>query len=315
MAVPTVPELIAKLSPLPIAQGTVQPFRTGWIKAYYYDPLTGLQVTFKQPPTVVASALSRSGVPPSVSAPVISIPSIDLPAAPTITIPTVDLPSFPTVPSVALPPAAPITISKPSLAFLNESFPYFVAAPGIGHDVVQALCDQLNQMTNTLYDLQGGVSPSPHGINGAILLINEGLTAAYNTCQAIINEINALVNNTQAAVNTYGTNINATLSDLRNKMQAALNAYQTNIQNAINAALSDTRDKMQAALNAYQASIQNSINQGLSSIIPDLYDQIGVPLTELITPVQVRNVAADSFEFYCLSEDYAIHYVAVGTKL
>lgn len=270
--VPTPQEILAKLSPLPLAEGKVTAYKKGWTKAYYYDPVTNLQVKFKKPPTVVATAEARSGSPPAITAPTIKIPGIDLPQAPTITIPGIDLPSLPdvTIPTVTIP-----------IDNLNALKGYRFSC-GFA---VAGICDGLNklmilwdQALNTLMDLIGNV--------------NKGFANAAQNLRDVITAI----------------------SNFRGNTQSALNAYRDNIQTSINAALADARNKTQAALNAYRDSIQTSINQGLSIVIPALYDQIGVPLSELITPVQIRNVQADSFEFYALSAQMTIHYVAIGPK-
>jgi hypothetical protein len=235
-----------------MAQGTVTAHMTGWIKAYYYDPLTNLQVTFAQPPTVVATALSRSGTPPAVSAPTISIPLIELPVAP------------------------PITLTIPDLTAEQN-----------------AVVADLNALQGYRFSVGTSYIPLVDAIFGNLITQLNKLMALWNTA---ISDLITLV-----------VDIGAAFYQAKQDIQ--------NVINSINSALSDTQAKMQAAVNTYQLDIQNSVNQGLSQIIPALYDQIGVPLSELITPVQIRNVAVDSFEFYSLSDDYEIQYVAIGTKL
>lgn len=271
--VPSVSEILAALSPLPIAEGTVTAYAKGWVKAYYFDPITGLQVKFKNPPKVVATAETRSGSPPAVTAPTITIPAVALPLASTISIPSITLPSMPTVsiPVVAIP-------TSNLSALLGYRFSCGFAVAGI--------CDGLNK-----------------------------LMALWDTA---INDLISLVSNVNVGFGQARQNLQDTLtaiSSFRDNAQSALNTYRDNIQRSLNFALDDFRNKAQTALNTYRDNIQTAINQGLNKVIPALYDQIGVPLTNLITPVQIRNVQADSFEFYALSPGYKISYVAIGPKV
>jgi ABC-type transporter Mla subunit MlaD len=157
---------------------------------------------------------------------------------------------------------------------------------------------------------------------GNLMTVFDDFVGVWDTLkddlQSAINSISALHDDAQNALNSFQQNIqstiNSALSDVQSTAQTALNSLTSNIQSSLNSAMQDWQTKAQAALNSYQANIQNSLNQGLSQIIPALYDQIGVPLNELITPVQIRNVTPESFEFYALSPGYTIHYVAVGVK-
>jgi hypothetical protein len=269
--VPTLAQLLAEISPLPIAEGTFTALATGWQKAYYYDPITGLKVTFPKPPTVVATAENRSGSPPSITAPTISIPTVDLPEAPTIDIPT-----------ITLPPFAPISLPTIDTTALWYDLQ---ALKGYGFSGSSPLVGPLN-------DLMALWATAINDLQNFLDNITTAIINARNDLQNIINEIQSTIANAQAAINQY----------------------QTNIQKSVNAALASTQQKAQAALNAYQALIQTSLNQGLSQVIPYLYDQIGVPLTDILTPVQIRSVQTDGFEFYALSPGYTIHYVAIGPK-
>jgi hypothetical protein len=272
--VPTVEEILAELSPLPIAEGRVTAYSTGWVKAYYFDPVTGLQVKFATKPALVVSAETRSGSPPTVKAPTISIPSIALPAAPTIDIPAITIPPLPT-----------ITI------------------PDVGPEI-----DNLNNALNSLKSYRfTGVSPLVGPLNSMMDL----WITAINYLQTLLGDINlGFINirnglqNIVTAIGTFGTNA-----------QDALNTYRGNIQTSLNAALADMQSKAQAGLNAFRDYIQTGVNNGLAQVIPALYDQIGVPLTQLISTVQYRNVTNESFEFYSLSPGYTVHYEAIGPKI
>jgi len=274
VGVPTLEQILAELSPLPIAEGTATAYAKGWVKAYYFDPINKLQVKFTAPPSVVATAEARSGSPPTVNAPNISIPSIELPSSPTISIPTITLPSLPeiTIPTVDL---SDVINSLNNVK--NYRFVYGVFWAPIG-DALNKMMDLWNTAINDLQNV--------------LFNIQTALINAHNNLQDIVKSLTAASTNTQTALNTY----------------------QASIQTSLNAGLADLRDKAQASLNSFHDFIQTSLNSGLSQVIPTLYDQIGVPLVNLITPVQIRNVQADSFEFYALSPGYTIHYVAIGLK-
>jgi hypothetical protein len=401
--VPTVEEIIRKLMPTtPIAKGTVTATGKGWVKIFYYDPLTHIQVKFAEVPTVVAVAEVRAGKPPKVTAPTISIPSIaiattkvnapgvpsipdlsisipaiDMPVVPAIDIPEVSVPAWQTVgvPWLDLPAIPAIDVPEPAIPYSNENFPAFYAAPGVGHDVVQALCDQLNKLRDMLYKVQGSVYTEDSAIKGyganlAIYYVNYGLKVARKALLDIVSSIQGFRGNLQGSFNTLRDNvqasINNSLSDIRNKTQAALNVYRGSIQSSLNSsladaraktqaglntlrdntqgsvntALKDTRDKMhealsnyasriteavnagladsraktQEALKAYQSNIQTAVNAGLNNIIPILYEQIGLPTDQLISPINLRNVTNESFEFYALSPGIKLHYVAIGKR-
>jgi Skp family chaperone for outer membrane proteins len=314
--IPTVEQLLAQLSPLPLAEGTVTAYATGWTTAYYYDPLTNLQVTFVSPPTVVATAETRGGSVPAVSAPTINIPSIQLPVAPEISIPSVPLPGAPSIqiPQITLPSLPTITIpdwtadENALIQALENLQGYRFTNCGAA---IAPVCNALNDLMK-LWDTAIG------DLITAIVDIGSAFFQAKQNLQALINGVSALHDDAQSALNTYQGNIqssiNSALTNVQSATQTALNAYRDNIQSSLNSAMQDWQTKAQAALNSYQSNIQDSLNKGLSQIIPALYDQIGVPLSELITPVQIRNVTPESFEFYALSPGYTIHYVAVGVK-
>ena len=307
---------IANIIPA-VAKGTVQSQVQGWNKAFYYDFVTGQQITFSKPPTVVAVALVRTGLSKIVTAPAIVIPTVALPSVPNIAIPTVAAPAVPTIsiPSMALPAAPTIDIPSITLPTLPT-----VTIPDITSDVnalLQALgnlqgyeftcgsafswlCDQLNKLmalwSTAVQDLMTGVVD-----------FWQSFEQAKKNLQDLITGVSALRDNTQAALNAYQANIqsavNSALSDVQSKVQAALNAYQNSIQSAlngalgdystkvqnalnndnasiqsaVNSALNDFQNKAQAALNAQALNMQDAVNAGLRATIPTLYDMLGLP--------------------------------------
>jgi hypothetical protein len=159
--------------------------------------------------------------------------------------------------------------------------------------------------------------------------VNKGLSDTRDKTQTALNDyrdkiqkgINAGLaddrTKTQTALNDYRDKIqkaiNAGLADAQTKTQNALNSQRDIIQNAVNLGLADARTKTQASLQGFRDNIQTSINEGLTSIIPTLYQMMGLPIGQLITPVQIRNVTVDSFEFYSLGK-MRLHYIAIGKR-
>jgi len=300
-----------------LAKGVVEAPGRGWYRALYYDPVTGAKVAFLEPPTIVAIAELREGTPPKVTAPTISIPTIELPKASPISIPTITLPSASEikVPAVELPTTPTIEIPVVTIPFLNETFPYFLPGKicffGICQDINVELADLLNKMVKSLYTMQSKA-------NDVIEAINSGLKKAR---EAIINVRDALFDfrdKTQKALNEYKdkiqTAVNDGLSDSRTKTQEALNTLTSRIQTSVNNGFADSQTKTQAAFNAYRDKIEASVNAGLSTVIPMLYQSIGLPLDALMSPINIRNVKVDSFEFWSLSAGMKLHYIAISKR-
>lgn len=65
-------------------------------------------------------------------------------------------------------------------------------------------------------------------------------------------------------------------------------------------------------LGVLMTMIQATVNAGLLDVLPTFWRTTGLPLDQMITPVNVRNVTETSFEYYALSEGQRTHYVAVG---
>jgi len=323
-AVPTVEEIISKVLPgIPVAKGTVMAYIKGWTKTFYYDAITGKQVKFVEPPTVVAVAEVRGGKPPIVKAPTISIPTVPAIAPTSITVPSVTLPVAPTIaiPTAVLPTLPTIEVPVFTIPYLNLSFPYLTSDIGW---VREGICAPINKIVEALYSFQSVV-------NDMIYYLNVGIDKTRKALLATIDSLKAFKDNVQSALNAYRDNIqssiNTALADTRDKMQSALNDYRSRIEAGVNTALADSIAKTQAALNIYRDNIQSSINAGLSDVIPKLYEQIGLPPDQLISTVQLRNVGTESFEFYAIPEmgvgpfgvpfvikPMRLHYVAIGKR-
>ena len=292
-----------------VAKGVVVAPRRGWFRVLYYDPITAAQVTFLEPPTIVAIAELREGQPPKVSAPTISIPTVEVAISTSVSIPAMSLPSAPSisVPSVQIPKTPTIDIPIVSIPFLNESFPYYVATV----DFLRGWADSLNAATRSLYLLQSRA-------NDVIGAINSGLQKSREAAIAIRDSLFDFRDKVQTALNEYKdkiqTAVNKGLSDAQAKTQEALNDYRAKIETGVNSTMADSRAKTQKALNDFRDATQVSVNEGLSQIIPTLYSMMGLPIGQLMSPINVRNVTTSSFEFYSLSSGLKLHYIAIGKR-
>jgi len=310
-------KLLPKAVPQVLAKGTVQAPSRGWFRALYYDPLTGSEVTFSQPPTIVAIAELREGTPPKVTAPTITIPTLELPKASTIDIPRMSLPSATpiSVPSVQIPKSPTIEIPTVTIAYLNESFPYYspgqVCFFGACQPINVELADNLNKVTKSLYAIQTRA-------NDVIATINDGLKKIREATISVRDALFDFRDKVQTAVNEYKdkiqTAVNSGFSDTQTKTQEALNAYRDKIQTGVNSGLTDIHNKTQEALNTYRQNIQKAVNDGLSNVIPKLYEMVGMPVGQLMSPINIRNVTESSFEFYSLSPGLKLHYIAIAKR-
>jgi len=328
------PEIAKWLPVIPgVARGTVTAVAKGWTRSLYYDPVSSVPVRFQAPPTIVVIAELREGHPPKISAPTITLPPIGaiapmrvtvpkmtLPAAPKISIPIASIPStsitLPTEPSIEVP--EPTIDTNPLYALVGYRFKCGYAVGGI--------CDGLNKLME-LWDKAIDI------LIDAVDTVNAGFKKARKALLDLTAHIKNLKDNTEASINTG-------LKDARDKAQAALDTYRDNIQTSINEGLADTQAKTQQALDAYAESIESavnmgfwemrikansalsdfrkyiegSINTGLSDLIPKLYEMMGLEIGQLMSPINIRNVTTESFDFYALSPGMKVHYLAVGQK-
>jgi dGTP triphosphohydrolase len=148
--------------------------------------------------------------------------------------------------------------------------------------------------------------------------VNAGFKKARDAVIAVRDSLFDFRDKVQTAINEYKdkiqTAVNDGLSDARTKTQEALNAYRDKIQTSVNSGLADSRNKTQEALNAYRDKIQTSVNAGLSAVIPKLYEMVGMPIGQLMSPINIRNVTETSFEFYSLSSGLKLHYICIGKR-
>lgn len=84
------------------------------------------------------------------------------------------------------------------------------------------------------------------------------------------------------------------------------------VEDEIDKIMVDFRVNVQTSVNKLGSATANSVNQGLSSVIPILYDMMGLVQGQLMTPVNTRNITRSGFEYFALSKGQKTHYLATG---
>jgi len=278
------PEILGKV-PI-IARGKAYGERSGlWYRVSFPRGLSE--------PSVVAVAEGRLGAIPSVAAPKITIPTVE------VALPTIDVAktivSVPLTIDIPAPTTADIPID--TIPYINESFPYLTSDIAWVRDQI---CKPLNQITESLYRLQGRLNDTIGRVNSGLAKTKKAIEDGYGASKKAV------------------TDTNLSISDLRAKAETTINAglkvSRDNVQKALNSGLSGSRDSVQKALNTTVINTQDSVNQGLASLIPSLYAAWGLPSTMIITPVHVRNVTTTGFEFQSYGKT-TCYYIAVGSRL
>jgi len=96
--------------------------------------------------------------------------------------------------------------------------------------------------------------------------------------------------------------MNDVISDFNDKV----NKQTDKIVDAVNSVISDFNKKVNDQIDI----VTDRINDALAS----LYDVWGIPYDVAITPVHIRNVKSDGFEFLSLGKT-KIHWIAIGERL
>lgn len=105
-------------------------------------------------------------------------------------------------------------------------------------------------------------------------------------------------------MNTLRDDIENNMLDLRDDTQAGIDE----IADAVNAMLADFNSNVQQSYSDLGGLSQEALNQSPRL----LYESLGMPEGELMTPVHIRNVDATGFEFLGLRGGMTIHWQASG---
>jgi len=177
-------------------------------------------------PSVVAVSEARTGAIPSVAAPKIAIPTVEV-----------------TKTTVAVPAAVPVEIPVTVIPYVNESFPYLVSDIDW---VREQICKPVNKIVESLYRIQSRV-------NDSIWRINQGFAKTKKAVEDTNTSIGDLRSKTEIAVNTG-------LGDSRDKTQKALNTTVVNTEDSVNKGLASLIPSLYAAWGLPSTMIITSIH-------------------------------------------------------
>lgn len=287
-----------------LASGVVVAQIKGWNKVLYQDVLTGVFVVFEELPSLVALAEARPGEFPLVEAPTIKVPGV-----PTIEIPYRDIPQLPlycyrcTYPvgfwvlasecgwmKIAIDPesvpawfanAVPSQLRPPTTCPNNHGSAYIEKTSDFGL-AVQGLSIF---WTRELIDWKVG----PFDLNFIRDALLKGLYWAY-----------------------YG--VGKAIGSVAEQFMVETLMVQSIMNNAFLDITSSVESSIQGVLDKFRGFIEGGLNEGLSTVIPRLYEMMGLAPGMLMNPVETRNVNKDGFEFYSLSKGMKLHYLAAGPR-
>jgi len=188
------------------------------VRGKVYGETAGLwyRVTFGKAlsePSVVAVGEGRTGSIPSVTAPKITIASVEV-----------------TTTSVAVPASIPVEIPTTVIPYVNESFPSLTSDIAWVRDQI---CAPVNRIVESLYRIQAR-------INDAIYRINEGFAKTKKAVEDTNSSISDLRVKSESAINTG-------LRGSRDNTQKALNSTIINTQDSVNKGLASLIPSLYAA--------------------------------------------------------------------
>ena len=272
------------------AKSVVEAPVKGWCKTEYYDALTGSRFSFYEPPTVVAVAFVREGPSRMITAPTISIPTVEMPTvpsikiptveapeAPEITIPTVEVPSVPgiTVPAIKLPAASvipKISIKLPTIPAIKVPEPKIDATPlwnlhGYRYVcgwAVQWACDMLNPPMELWDKVIEVLATSINIINDGFTKTKQAIKEAEDALTTFRDNLDSAINGVDGLTEKVKVSVDVGLADLKGKTETVLNTFRGTVESSVTGAMRDYSGKVQTAFNSYQENIKVSVDAGLA---------------------------------------------------
>jgi len=144
-----------------------------------------------------------------------------------------------------------------------------------------------NIVETTLQDMNSNIDSTISGMNSDI----ENTITSMN--QEVDEQMKGLSNDTQSELVDMRDDIEGQINALSDDIEAALNEYNQNITNAYN---------------DITALAEQSLNESTNQV----YEAIGAPAGQAISPVQIRNVDETGFEFLGYRGGLTIHWNAIG---
>ena len=178
---------------------------------------------------------------------------------------------------------------------INDNF-------GLIEDQTQGNAEKIQDPVNELVsELQDALDAT----NEDLITLSENFNGSISEINTALEDISTVQNEAiQAALDDFGDNVGSALEDISDENDAALNEVITLLQEAIDA----ENEVINQSYQDLTALSQNAIDQAPAR----LYEEIGAPDGQLITPVQVRNIDNTGFEFLGYEGGTKINWTATG---
>jgi phage-related protein len=122
-----------------------------------------------------------------------------------------------------------------------------------------------------------------------------------------------------ASQSQFTSALNSSLSDFTNKiyngnveLSSQINNSLQNLISNVNGGFSSSHEAITNAMATQNENIQGIINSAVNTVIPALYDQLGVESGSLIPATPIRNITSTGFEVYCQQQGQTIYYFVMG---
>lgn len=291
-----------------LARGIVEAPRRGWCKAEYYDALTNEPVVFSERPAVVAVAEVRAGDILPVEAPTIRLPEI-----PKIEIPFRHIPQLPL-----------------TMYYCNADVGWWIFTSKCYWAKVALDPDFIPDWFEPhVPRILRAPTECPHGHGAENMVKIDGSDPfAWGDAMAKNSiywaeqlapewklgplDLNWVRNKAIELASWMFTSPGRSLGYFASQLQTGTLMTTMQVNDIVKEALETTEIEVDTGLSDFRNQIQTGVNNGLSRVLPTLWSMIGLKEGQLISPVNVRNVNAKSFEFYSLSEGMIVHYLAGG---
>lgn len=109
----------------------------------------------------------------------------------------------------------------------------------------------------------------------------------------------------ESAMGFLGAQIGSAIDDA---FRTRGNEIRRSINNVVNSNMFSYNSNINSAYNNLSGQAENALNESNKL----LYESLGVPEGELITPIQIRNATTQGFEFLGYEGGVTIHWVALG---
>jgi ElaB/YqjD/DUF883 family membrane-anchored ribosome-binding protein len=170
---------------------------------------------------------------------------------------------------------------------------------GLSSDINSQI-DEIVAEVNTSFEANTEeMNAALQGMADSVNEVNQSQTEDINA------NITGLRDSTEDNLATLRDDTEANMTELRDSIEKALEQV---IDSAVNQNLSDYNSNVQQSYGELGTMSQEALNQSPRL----LYDSIGAPEGQLITPVQVRNVDNEGFEFLGYEGGMTINWMAMG---